>query len=245
MSEFQVVLFNTIKDGFTKEDVIANLAKYLKVDAGKAEILLQRPESVVKKRTDSKSASKYKMILDRCGIGYEIRALSLQPQDEGAHQRESSSEGGVVPVEVVGEAEKRESKPIKLYTPLQVVMGTFFGGPVAATYFIKQNYDAVFDTSRSSKTLIIGSVFSLVFLLVIPFIPEWVPGVAVYMPYLVFVSTFSNKHLVSKNTIVDSDEYVAHSSLKVFLFSILIMALYMVLMFVYMFGLAAAGLIAI
>ena len=131
-----------------------------------------------------------------------------------------------------------------LYTPRQVIIGTFFGGPVAATYFIKQNYDAVFDSSLSSKTLTIGGTFSLALLLVIPFIPEWVPGVVVYMPYFVFVAIFANKHLLSKDMIINSDEYVPQSSIKVLLLAILFMIFFMVLIVGYILGLEAAGIIA-
>jgi len=132
-----------------------------------------------------------------------------------------------------------------LYTPRQVIIGTFFGGPVAATYFIKQNYDAVFDASLSSRSLTIGGIFSLVLLLVMPFIPEWVPGVVVYMPYFVFVVIFAHKHLISKDTIINSDEYMPQSSIKVLLFAILFMTFYMVLMVGYILGLEAAGIIAV
>lgn len=243
MSEFQIVLFNTIKDGFSKDDVKTNLAKYFNIDTEKAEVLLQRPKSVIKKGVNSESASKYKIVLDRCGIDYEIKATALQLQDGVSHQRELNSEHGSYPVKVHGKNE--EIKPTKLYTPRQVIIGTFLGGPVAATYFIKQNYDAVSDASLSSKTIAIGGIFSLALLLVLPFIPEWVPGVAVYMPYFVFVAIFANKKLLSKDAIINSDEYEPQSSIKTFFFAVLIMAFYMVMIVGYMLGLKAAGIITI
>lgn len=246
MSEFRVVLFDTIKDGFSKEDVKANLAKYLKIDSVKAERLLTRPESVIKKSINAEIAAKYKRALDKCGIAYEIQALSVQLQDEKEHLSVSNSENEAAPIkkqEII--KDDKDVIPVKLYTPRQVITGTIFGGPIAATYFIKQNYDAVVDTSLSSKTLMVGVIFSLVLLLVLPFIPEWVPGVVVYMPYLIFVGVFANKHLLSKDIIINSDEYMPQSSIKVLLIALLILAFNIVLIGGYMLALQTAGIITI
>jgi hypothetical protein len=44
----------------------------------------------------------------------------------------------------------------KIYSPNQVGLGTFFGGPLAAVYFLKKNFDAVDNSATAEKTVIIG-----------------------------------------------------------------------------------------
>lgn len=82
MSEFQVVVFNTIAEGFTPEDVERNLSKYLKIDSGKSSKLLNREKTIIKKGISSSDIGKYERVLDKCGISYEIEPIQNVPSSQ-------------------------------------------------------------------------------------------------------------------------------------------------------------------
>jgi hypothetical protein len=82
MSEFQVVVFNTIAEGFTPEDVERNLSKYLKIDSEKSSELLNREKPILKKRISASDIDKYERVLDKCGISYEIEPIQNVPSSQ-------------------------------------------------------------------------------------------------------------------------------------------------------------------
>lgn len=62
-----------------------------------------------------------------------------------------------------------------VYSPTQGAVGTFLGGPLPAVYFLCVNDAALGQPRRVRATLAWGLSGSLAFLLLFPFIPDWVP----------------------------------------------------------------------
>ena len=58
----------------------------------------------------------------------------------------------------------------KIFSPLQVFFGTVIGGPFAALYFLKKNYDALDNAKASKKVLILAGIFFLFIAVIIPYL---------------------------------------------------------------------------
>lgn len=63
-----------------------------------------------------------------------------------------------------------ESK--KLFSQSSIALATYFGGPIAAGYLIKKNFDAYDQKDNGNKAFIIGIVATIVIFVGIYFIPE-------------------------------------------------------------------------
>lgn len=63
----------------------------------------------------------------------------------------------------------------RLYSPRQIAIGSLFGGPLAAVYVLKKNFDPLDNESGSKQTLIYGGLFLAVILLSAPFLPDNFP----------------------------------------------------------------------
>ncbi len=82
MSQFKVVFQNTISEGFSPSDVEQNLTRPLKLDAATVKKLLSRQETVIKKGVESDVAEKYRKLLNKCGIGCDIRPMVPPPESK-------------------------------------------------------------------------------------------------------------------------------------------------------------------
>lgn len=69
------------------------------------------------------------------------------------------------------------------YSKGQVFWGTILGGPIAAVYFLKKNFDAMGNRELSQKTITLGSLIVLLLVLVLPFLPDFIPSVAYSIAY--------------------------------------------------------------
>ncbi len=106
----------------------------------------------------------------------------------------------------------------KMYSPTQVGLGTFLGGPLAGTYFLKRNFDSLSKDIESKKTLIIGLIFSVAMITVLLILKDKFPNfpyfsiVALYMAPVMLVN---KQNQLTKESIRDSSEYDFQSNWKV------------------------------
>jgi hypothetical protein len=59
----------------------------------------------------------------------------------------------------------------RVFSPAQGGIGTFVGGPIAGTYFLRANFQALGDAKRARLTTVWGVVVCVLILLVLPFLP--------------------------------------------------------------------------
>ncbi|KJG36576.1 hypothetical protein UA32_16370 [Photobacterium angustum] len=133
----------------------------------------------------------------------------------------------------------------KLYTPVQVGIGTYIGGPFAAMYFLKGNFDVLDKPELSKKVIVVGIAFSIVLFAALPFIPESLPNNVIPIMYLVPVLLMMKNHHLTKKEILESELYDFHSSWKVLGVSLLWMILFFIIAIGVMLGLEGMGLITI
>lgn len=65
----------------------------------------------------------------------------------------------------------------RLYTKRQIFWGTLLGGPLAAVFFLKKNFDELRDEEGARKTLLYGGLLTLALCVMIPFLPEHFPSI--------------------------------------------------------------------
>ncbi|HAJ89760.1 MAG TPA: hypothetical protein DCM27_01910 [Rhodospirillaceae bacterium] len=78
----------------------------------------------------------------------------------------------------------------RAYTKNQVALGTFFGGPFAAIYMLKKNFDVMGDMTQSQKTIKFGLMLTFAFVLIVPFLPEFIPSVVYGVAYTLGAQSF-------------------------------------------------------
>ncbi len=79
----------------------------------------------------------------------------------------------------------------KFFSTGQIVLGTFLGGPLAATKMLRNNFKAAGDGDAASKTLLVGWLFTLFLIGVLPFLPKSFPNIAIPMGYTAGVRQFT------------------------------------------------------
>jgi hypothetical protein len=95
----------------------------------------------------------------------------------------------------------------KVYSPGQTFGGAFLGGPVAATYFIYRNFQALDDIINAKKALLIGFVSLIVLFCATIFLVDVDLGILIPLAY-----SFGASHIVSsfqfdKEKIKQSDSF--------------------------------------
>jgi len=133
----------------------------------------------------------------------------------------------------------------KLYSPTQVALSAFCGGPFAAVFVLKKNFDVLGGGSNSKKTIIWGAIFIVVLLLMLPFLPEGTPNVALPVAYAFAARSIAEKYQMSKKAILDSQQFSFQSNWNVFGISVGFAILFMLIFIGWIFTLQALGLVKI
>jgi predicted MFS family arabinose efflux permease len=131
----------------------------------------------------------------------------------------------------------------KLYSPLQVAMSAFVGGPFAGVYVLKKNFDALSDRTGSQQAMIWGSVLIVVMAVTIPFLPKKTPHYIIPLAYSVGARMIAEKYQMSKQAIHDSGQYGFRSNWNVLGISVASLVGSFALFALWMFGLDALGII--
>jgi hypothetical protein len=116
----------------------------------------------------------------------------------------------------------------RLYTPLQVRLGSFLGGPIASVYFLRENFRILGKASEARATLIWGSAFVICLWASLPFLPTRLPNYVVPLAYSYAAGSITNKWQLQKQAIVDSGTYQVQSSWRVFGLALLFASAFLV-----------------
>lgn len=102
------------------------------------------------------------------------------------------------------------------YSPRQIQVATFLGGPLAAAYFLKQSFEAIDRKDLAKKFFFAYLIISAIILVILPFLPEETPNNIIPLVNLIPVVMLLKKHYLTKAEITESEEYKFESSWKVF-----------------------------
>jgi hypothetical protein len=133
----------------------------------------------------------------------------------------------------------------KIYSPNQILLGAFWGGPLAATYFLRSNYLALGKNADAQKTLILGSAFVVALIVISPFLPEQFPAFPIVVMYSALAKYTAVSSQLGKSEISESDDYRFGSNWTIFGLGFLTMLAYLVLAMTIALGLEYAGLISL
>ena len=130
----------------------------------------------------------------------------------------------------------------KIFSPLQIRLASFIGGPLAAIYFLKANFDNLNNKEGAKKTLIFGLAFSVLLILILPFLPQRFPQMVLPLAYSFLAGHLAESHQLSKQAILNSTEYEFGSGWKVFGVSIVCLLIFFIIALAFMLALSAFGL---
>ncbi|MGX9417354.1 hypothetical protein ACXJY6_05145 [Vibrio sp. RC27] len=102
---------------------------------------------------------------------------------------------------------KKEEKSKKVYSPMQISIGTYLGGPLAAIYFLKVNFDTLGKKQFSNRTLFYGSLIVLCLILLVPFLSLHLSSSIIPLLYLFPTMFIAHKYQLTRDKIDDSKEF--------------------------------------
>lgn len=123
---------------------------------------------------------------------------------------------------------------IKIYSPNQILFGSFWGGPVAVVYFLRNNYISLNNDEYAKKTLIVGSLFILALCGILPFLPENFPNMVIPLAYSFFAKQLSVTTQLSKEAIENNENHTFESSWKVLGVGTLALLLFLLIVMIVM-----------
>jgi hypothetical protein len=129
----------------------------------------------------------------------------------------------------------------KVFSPTQAAAGAFLGGPMAAVYFIKQNFGALENTDLVKKTYILGTVIVALLVLVLPFLPESFPNMAIPIATIISTRLLVENLQFKKEDISNNENLDFHSNWRVFFIGLISLVIFMVIAISFMMILEVLG----
>ncbi len=131
----------------------------------------------------------------------------------------------------------------RLYTPTQVTLGALWGGPIAAAYFIRQNFQALKKGPEAGLTQLLGALATVIFLLTLSFLPERFPSLLIPLVYTAITWGIVMRWQPGKETIANDTQYDFQSNWRVFFTGLVTQVLTVLLATATMLALSALGLL--
>jgi hypothetical protein len=131
----------------------------------------------------------------------------------------------------------------RLYTPLQVRLGSFLGGPIAAAYFLRENFRVLAKMPEARPTVVWGAAFVAGLMVLLPFLPERFPNYLIPLLYSYAAGSVAEKWQLQKQAIVTSGIYGVQSNWRVLGLALLFMIAFIVILFAELICLTALDLI--
>jgi hypothetical protein len=132
---------------------------------------------------------------------------------------------------------------IPVYSPTQVGVSAFVGGPFAVVFTLWKNFIALGERHAATQTLIWGALFNVAVLAVIPVLPDKFPNTAIPIAYTVAAYLMARRYQLTKQAIRESEQYRYRSNWNVFGISVGFMLLFLAVIALWLFGLSWLGLI--
>jgi hypothetical protein len=137
-----------------------------------------------------------------------------------------------------------QGKP-KVYSPNQVGIASFVGGPFAMIFVLWNNFIVLGNRSGAMQTLVWGFLFIVALLAILPFLPEKFPNYAIPVAYTVVARIVAEKFQLSKQAILKSEQYAFQSAWNVAGISIGFLVAFFAVVFVEIMGLAQIDILSL
>ena len=125
----------------------------------------------------------------------------------------------------------------KLFSPTQITVATFVGGPLATTYMVKENYRAMGMPQAQKNSCIYGALITLLIFTIAWFLPENFPNMVLPMAYTALAFYWVEKNQLTREQIEQQAQFEFQSNGQVFGISIVSLLITLVIIFgvVFMF----------
>lgn len=130
-----------------------------------------------------------------------------------------------------------------IYSPNQVLAAAFLGGPFAAIYALKQNFDALGVPFASQMVIRWGVAAVVILLSVIPFLPQNFPQIIIPLVYSFTARSISLQFQMTREQIAESTEHDFVPLSRLIMHSLLAMLVFMLVAAVWLGTLDSYGII--
>jgi 4-amino-4-deoxy-L-arabinose transferase-like glycosyltransferase len=105
---------------------------------------------------------------------------------------------------------------IRIYSPNQVAVFAFFGGPLAAIYVLWRNFRARGNDDGAAQIILYGSIFIVALMVVLPILPDHFPNYVIPFAYTAAAHALARQYQLTKQAIGESAQYEFQSGWNVF-----------------------------
>jgi hypothetical protein len=111
---------------------------------------------------------------------------------------------------------------LKLYTPYQIALGSFFGGPIALVYFLWQNFKTLGKQDAAKHTVIWGVIFNVA----LPSVHQHLPSMfaLIFLPsiYSLVAMQIASSWQMEKEAIKESVHFDFQSNWRVLIYGLVL-----------------------
>jgi hypothetical protein len=129
----------------------------------------------------------------------------------------------------------------EVFSPQQVYVGAFLGGPIAGVYLIKKNFESMLNQKAATLTLMCGSLAVIALTMLIFVLPENIPNMLIPLLYSGLAAGIAWHYQVSKEEAEVNPEYTFISNWSVAKIAVISFVLYAVLLVAFLFAFGALG----
>ncbi|MGR5518949.1 hypothetical protein ACPV5H_26520 [Vibrio harveyi] len=124
---------------------------------------------------------------------------------------------------VIGDDKNTNCDPVKMYSPNQVLLSVFLGGPLGFLYLIYKNFESLNNENGKLKTILFGSAITYIITVSNLFNSGRVFA-SMTAVLFIFVSIYvTNNFQMNKRAIESSSGFDFHSNFRVILLSLFFM----------------------
>lgn len=115
---------------------------------------------------------------------------------------------------------------LKLYSPFQIALGSFFGGPIALVYFLWQNFKTLGKSDAAKQTVIWGLIFNVALLPTLQLLPSGFPEIVLPFIYSLVAMQMASSWQMEKEDIEASFNFSFQSNWRLLIYGFVLFILW-------------------
>ncbi len=124
---------------------------------------------------------------------------------------------------VIGDDKNTNCDPVKMYSPNQVLLSVFLGGPLGFLYLIYKNFESLNNENGKLKTILFGSAITYIITVSNLFNSGRIFAIMTAVLFI-FISIYvTNNFQMNKRAIEFSSDFDFHSNFRVIFLSLFFM----------------------
>lgn len=132
---------------------------------------------------------------------------------------------------------------LKLYSPFQIALGSFFGGPIAVVYFLWQNFKTLGKSDAAKQAVIWGVIFNLALIPSLQLLPSGFPEIVLPFIYSLIAMQMASSWQMEKEDVEASVNFSFQSNWRLLLYGFVFFILWLAFAFSLIKAFTAFGVI--